>query len=78
MHKTKQIVCGERSNMPGPDEMKIAEKVAETERRRKDRLEKLLMVIRGLMDGKFTGYIKLNFTQGSIGRIEKFEEILHK
>lgn len=24
----------------------------------------------------FTGYIKINFSQGQIGRIEKFEEIL--
>jgi hypothetical protein len=26
----------------------------------------------------FTGYIKVNFSQGSIGRIERFEEILRK
>jgi hypothetical protein len=25
---------------------------------------------------EFTGYIKINFTQGGIGRIEKYEEIL--
>ena len=27
---------------------------------------------------KFTGYIKVNFSQGSIGRVEKFEEVLKK
>jgi len=26
----------------------------------------------------FTGYIKINFSQGSVGRVEKFEEILRK
>jgi hypothetical protein len=46
--------------------------------RKPDRLRKLWSVINGLIEKKFTGYIKLNFTQGSIGRIEKFEEILHK
>ena len=30
------------------------------------------------MEKKFTGYIKLNFTRGRIGRIERFEEILKK
>jgi hypothetical protein len=25
---------------------------------------------------EFTGYIKINFSQGGIGRIEKYEEIL--
>jgi hypothetical protein len=29
-----------------------------------------------LTEQQFTGYIKVNFTQGGIGRVEKFEEIL--
>jgi hypothetical protein len=29
-----------------------------------------------LMDKKFTGYIKINFTSGTVERVEKFEEIL--
>jgi hypothetical protein len=47
-------------------------------KKKTDRLKKLVATIEGLMDGQFTGYIKLNFIQGSIGRIEKFEEILKK
>ncbi len=41
-------------------------------------IEKIVDVIRSLMDKKFTGYIKINFTRGSIGKVEKFEEILKK
>jgi len=43
-----------------------------------DKLTKLWTAINGLIKGEFTGYIKINFTQGIIGRIEKFEEILKK
>jgi len=40
---------------------------------------KLERLIEYLDEGKcrnFTGYIKINFSQGHIARIEKFEEIL--
>jgi len=33
-------------------------------------------MIKVLMDIKFTGYLKVNFSRGTIGRVEKFEEIL--
>lgn len=38
--------------------------------------EKVAAVIRDLTEQKFTGYLKLNFSQGTIARVEKFEEIL--
>ena len=41
-----------------------------------DRLSKITAVIGGLVESKFTGYIKVNFVDGKIGRVEKFEEIL--
>jgi hypothetical protein len=47
-------------------------------KKRTDKLTKLWTAINGLIKGEFTGYIKINFTQGIIGRIEKFEEILKK
>ena len=41
--------------------------------------ERLFEMIRGLSADEFTGYLKVNFTQGAIGRIEKLEELaLHK
>lgn len=40
-----------------------------------DRMQRLAETIRSLTDGRFSGYIKINFSQGSIGRVEKFEEI---
>jgi hypothetical protein len=40
-----------------------------------DRITKLIEAIRKLIEGEFTGYVKINFTQGSLGRIEKFEEL---
>lgn len=41
-----------------------------------EKLEKLIEVLRSLIGDEFTGHIKINFSQGGIGRIEKFEEIL--
>jgi hypothetical protein len=43
-----------------------------------DKVKKIIEVIRALMEKKFTGYIKVNFSRGNVGRIEKFEEILKK
>lgn len=40
--------------------------------------QKLLEMLRSLSTNDFTGYIKVNFSQGGIGRIEKFEEITLK
>ncbi len=44
---------------------------------RGEKLRRLIKQIEALQESGFTGYLKLNFTQGSIGRIEKFEEISH-
>ena len=41
-----------------------------------EKLERLVSVLTVLMGDEFTGHIKINFSQGSIGRVEKFEEIL--
>jgi hypothetical protein len=41
-----------------------------------DKFRKLSRYLESIQGDKFTGYIKINFSQGSIGRIEKFEEIL--
>jgi hypothetical protein len=43
-----------------------------------DKYLKLVEYLRQLQETQFTGYIKVNFSQGSVGRIEKFEEILKK
>ena len=40
--------------------------------------DKLVEYLRGVRDEEFTGYIKINYSQGNIGRIEKFEEILRR
>jgi len=40
-----------------------------------DRMKRLVEVIRTLIEYEFTGHLKINFTQGSLGRIEKFEEL---
>ena len=42
------------------------------------KLEKLADYLFRVKDENFTGFIKINFSQGSVGRIEKFEEILKK
>jgi len=40
-----------------------------------DKVTRLVDVIGKLIENAFTGYIKINFTQGNIGRVEKFEEL---
>ncbi len=40
------------------------------------KLEKLKEVMHAMVDEEFTGHVKINFSQGGVGRIEKFEEIL--
>jgi len=40
------------------------------------RLADLVSAIQEMSEREFTGHIKINFTQGGIGRIEKYEEIL--
>lgn len=41
-----------------------------------EKYKKLIEHLKRLQDKKFTGYIKVNFSQGSVGRIEQFEEVL--
>ncbi|HVO67134.1 MAG TPA: hypothetical protein VMT12_11670 [Syntrophales bacterium] len=43
-----------------------------------EKLKKIIDMIKALMDKKFTGYIKINFKSGHVGKMEKFEEILKK
>ena len=45
---------------------------------RPEKLTRLLEIMKSLAEEKFTGYIKVNFSQGGVGRIEKFEEILRE
>ncbi len=40
------------------------------------KLNRLVDLMRVLVEEGFTGSIKVNFSQGGIGRIEKFEEVL--
>jgi hypothetical protein len=42
------------------------------------KLEPLTDLMTGLIQGEFTGYLKINFSQGGISRVEKFEEISKK
>lgn len=42
------------------------------------KLEMLVDYLKAIRSDNFTGYIKVNFSQGNIGRVEKFEEILKK
>ena len=42
------------------------------------KLEKLKEVMQEMVEGEFTGHVKINFSQGGVGRIEKFEEILRE
>lgn len=57
--------------------MKSVLKTSSADQRTKSsKYERFLDFLRDMKDSKFTGYIKINFSQGHIGRVEKFEEIL--
>jgi hypothetical protein len=43
-----------------------------------EKLAKIVHVIKKLVDKKFTGYIRINFSRGTVSKVEKFEEILKK
>ena len=47
-----------------------------TDLKQAEKLDKLSGLMVKLMTEEFTGHIKINFSQGGIGRVEKFEEIL--
>ena len=42
---------------------------------RMSRMTDLMKIIQEMNEQEFTGHIKINFSQGGIGRIEKYEEI---
>ena len=46
--------------------------------KKSDKLRQLFDYLLSIKDEEFTGYIKVNFTQGNVGRVEKFEEILKR
>lgn len=46
--------------------------------KKSQKVNKLAEYLVEMSQSKFTGYIKVNFSQGSIGRVEKFEEVLKK
>jgi|LGVE01.1.fsa_nt_gb hypothetical protein len=52
------------------------EKTKNGQMNKETKFKKLVDYMRTLQGNGFTGYIKVNFSQGNIGRIEKFEEVL--
>ena len=53
-------------------------KLVDPKTSQEEKLEMLVDHLKTIRSDNFTGYIKVNFTQGNIGRVEKFEEILRK
>jgi len=43
-----------------------------------DKLERLVQYLEELRAESFTGYVKINYSQGGVGRIERFEEVLKR
>lgn len=43
---------------------------------RQTKFRRLVEILQEMSDREFTGHVKINFSQGGIGRIEKFEELL--
>ena len=56
----------------------VKKKTDESEKKESkfDKVARFIDFLKSAKQSKFTGYIKINFSQGQIGRIEKFEEIL--
>ena len=43
-------------------------------KRTMDRMSMLKETLKILIEGDFNGYLKINFSQGTLGRVEKSEE----
>ena len=46
--------------------------------KKRDKFDKLVEILKDLKKTEFTGSLKINFSQGGVGRIEKFEEMKFK
>ena len=55
-----------------------AEVIQKPKARKPDKLKQLYDYFLSIREDNFTGYIKVNFSQGNVGRVEKFEEILKR
>ena len=68
----------EEGYCPCNNDMRPAmKKTAEEQDSKENKYERLMDFFRNAKQEKFTGYVKINFSQGQIVRIEKFEEILN-
>jgi len=59
-------------------EYKAGTSCRKAERQIGEKSASAIRMIKELSGRKFTGFIKINFRRGEIGKIEKFEEILKK
>jgi hypothetical protein len=55
--------------------MQPSDDSAKLDKNKVDKLQMLWSIINGLVASEFTGYLKLNFSQGNLGKIEKTEVI---
>jgi hypothetical protein len=53
-------------------------KEALKDKKAEKKMKRLMEYLKGVQTESFTGYIKINFSQGSVGRVERFEEVLKK
>lgn len=47
-------------------------------KKQSDKISRLFEYFQTVKDDELTGYIKVNFNQGNICKVEKYEEILRK
>jgi|GEM_PF-1797013 len=71
-HKMKRDVCNGFGDSFQPQDPSAGE----GGRERPNKLRRLFEYLKELGEEGFTGYIKINYSQGSIGRVERFQEVL--
>ena len=54
----------------------FSESDSPSRKKKQDKLDVIVRLLALLKEEEFTGWVKINFTQGSLGRVEKFEEVL--
>ncbi|MFO7740451.1 MAG: hypothetical protein R6V46_18375 [Desulfatiglandaceae bacterium] len=52
--------------------------LSKPKRNKTDKLTRFIDYLEKFDDAGFNGFIRVNFTQGNVGRIEKFEEVFNK
>lgn len=73
----ENVICHRHMNQSKTSSLsKPKNTEAPSRSKKRDKLDLIVKLLSLLSEEEFTGWVKINFSQGTIGRVEKFEEVL--